>query len=424
MNIIKALLIVSTAVTVCLALDISGTVTDTGGTPLEGAAVWLEELGVSDKTGADGKFALIDTTTGIIGQTIHPPHKISVKVNEGVLLITAAERAPVKIITYNLQGKLLFTFQKSMDIGRYSVALPDFGAGVYVYKVRSGRSEFVLRSCSIDKVSACTIVPVHGSQSIALSRHMMSSDTINDIIAATMEGYLNYRVIVTNSDTSGIEIKMIVCAGTITDYDGHEYQTVRIGNQVWMTENLKTTRYDDGTISGYFFYDNDSVANAVKYGALYNWHAMASGKLAPTGWHVPDTTEWNILVNYLVLNGYNWDGTTDTTVQDKIGKSLAAKTDWNYKIGKSLAAKTDWNYSRIEGNVGNDLSSNNSSGFSALPGGYRFSSGSFNHIGYYGFWWSVVPNAHRRYLGFRHDNIGSLSGDNDEYGLSVRCVKD
>jgi uncharacterized protein (TIGR02145 family) len=321
-------------------------------------------------------------------------------VNEGVLLITAAERAPVKIITYNLQGKLLFTFQKSMDIGRYSVALPDFGAGVYVYKVRSGRSEFVLRSCSIDKVSACTIVPVHGSQSIALSRHMMSSDTINDIIAATMEGYLNYRVIVTNSDTSGIEI----------NYDGHEYQTVQIGNQVWMTENLKTTRYKDGTISGYYFYDNDSVANAVKYGALYNWHAMASGKLAPTGWHVPDTTEWNILVNYLVLNGYNWDGTTDTTVQDKIGKSLAAKTDWNY--------------SRVEGDVGNDMQSNNSTGFSALPGGYRFGGGSFNYIGYYGLWWSAVPFAYRRYLGFSYDNLGSYSGDNDNYGFSVRCVKD
>ncbi len=101
--------------------------------------------------------------------------------------------------------------------------------------------------------------------------------------------------------------------GSVTDIDGNAYRTVRIGSQEWMNENLKTTRYNDGqpipNITGdsewhnlstpaYCWYNND-VSNGVHYGALYNWSAVNTGRLAPSGWHVPSRDEWNTLINYL-----------------------------------------------------------------------------------------------------------------------------
>ena len=106
-------------------------------------------------------------------------------------------------------------------------------------------------------------------------------------------------------------------AGTVKDADGNKYNTVKIGNQVWMVENLKTTKYNDGTeilnvtsdtqwanltTGAYCNYDN-LESNAEIYGRLYNWYAVNTGKLAPAGWHVPTDDDWIILENYLIANG-------------------------------------------------------------------------------------------------------------------------
>jgi len=107
--------------------------------------------------------------------------------------------------------------------------------------------------------------------------------------------------------------------------------------------------------------DNNNTTNAdsiKKYGALYDWYAASPTnvkKIAPAGWHVPSDAEWDTLQNYLTAKGYNRDGTTTGN-----------------KIEKALAAKTDWVTYSTNGTIGSDLSKNNSSGFSALPGGYRF----------------------------------------------------
>ncbi len=213
--------------------------------------------------------------------------------------------------------------------------------------------------------------------------------------------------------------------GTMTDIEGNVYKTIRIGNQWWMAENLRTTKYNDGTpipcvensaiwgnltMPGYCYYNNDFVANAVKYGALYNDYAVNTGKLAPAGWHVPDTTDWNTLENYLIANGYNWDGTTTGN-----------------KIAQSMAAKTNWDTYSNPGTIGDDLTKNNRSGFSALPGGSRFFNGSFNYIGRNGFWWSATENnavnAYYRNLNYDYVGLNRLNCDKG-YGFSVRCVKD
>src|ERR1035437_7296556 len=180
-------------------------------------------------------------------------------------------------------------------------------------------------------------------------------------------------------------------ASTVTDKDGNVYHTVTIGTQTWMVENLKTTKYNDGTAiplvtdntawhnlstPAYCWYNNDATTYKNKYGALYNWYTVNTGKLDPTGWHVPTDAEWTTLENYLYANGYNYDGSTSG--YPTYAKSLAAATDWAIDIDTYDADA-----------IGNDLSKNNSTGFSALPGGDRSSSfGSFYDVGYHGYWWS------------------------------------
>ena len=101
--------------------------------------------------------------------------------------------------------------------------------------------------------------------------------------------------------------------GTITDIDGNSYRTVIIGEQEWMGENLKVTRFNDGkeipyvpemdewtrvTGPAYSWYDND-ISNKDTYGALYNWFAVSSGKLCPAGWRIPDDSDWEVLTDFL-----------------------------------------------------------------------------------------------------------------------------
>ncbi len=214
-----------------------------------------------------------------------------------------------------------------------------------------------------------------------------------------------------------------IAGDPITDIDGNVYQTVIIGNQIWTAENLRVTTFNDGTpiphktddkewkddTSGAFcYYVNDSITYSIKYGALYNWYAINTNKLAPTGWRVPTDSDWTELINYLIANGYNWDGSTMTD-----------------KTGKSLAAKTDWLSSDRLGSVGYNILSNNSSGFSALPGGERLKYGHFQYQGYIGYWWSATeyaPYAYYRVLNHVYEYFYK-SNENKGFGYSVRLVK-
>jgi len=233
--------------------------------------------------------------------------------------------------------------------------------------------------------------------------------------------------------------QMIANAGTVTDADGNVYQTVKIGNQVWMTENLRVTKYSDGsaillvtdsdlwrricslTTPAYCYYKNMTNTDSIKkYGALYNWHVVNPAnpkKIAPTGWHVPFDVEWDTLQNYLIAKGYNWDGTITGN-----------------KIAKSLAAKTDWWTNSTRGTIGCDLTMNNSSGFSALPGGYRGDDGAFSVQSVDGLWWSATEYgasaACYRCLGCGHDSLNNGYGHLIRFnltkscGFSIRLVKD
>jgi uncharacterized protein (TIGR02145 family) len=208
----------------------------------------------------------------------------------------------------------------------------------------------------------------------------------------------------------------------IDQRDGKKYKTVKIGDQVWMAENLAYLPAVHSPTSGsntepryyVYGYNGSEVATAKQqpnyttYGVLYNWSAARTA--CPSGWHLPTDAEWTALENYLIANGYNYDGT-------KTGN----------KIAKSLAATTNWSADSDIGTIGNNLSLNNKSGFSALPGGGRDRGGLFEEVGEHGSWWSYTEydssNAWGR--GFGYDDVLVKRGPGSKsFGASVRCIRD
>jgi uncharacterized protein (TIGR02145 family) len=186
------------------------------------------------------------------------------------------------------------------------------------------------------------------------------------------------------------------------DIEGNIYSITTIGTQVWMTENLKTTKYNDGNEISLVI-DNTSWLelstpaycsyNNVGYGALYNWYAVNTGKLCPIGWHVPNDTDWTALMEF--LGGSNIAG----------GKLK----DTGYWLSPNNGAT-------------------NESGFAALPGGWRLPTGEYQYIGEYGFWWSSIEydalSAMRWVLGYSMSDFIGNGGWNKKLGCSVRCIKD
>jgi uncharacterized protein (TIGR02145 family) len=211
--------------------------------------------------------------------------------------------------------------------------------------------------------------------------------------------------------------------GTINDIDNNSYKTIPIGTQVWMAENLRVTKYCDGTsiplitnagvwnglASGaYCNYSNDPIFETT-FGHLYNFYAVIdSRKLCPSGWHVPSDAEWTTLTDYLIGNSYGYQGS---------GSDIA----------KSMAGTNIWMTYTTAGTVGNDMASNNSSGFTALPGGLRNLTGIFVSIGMVGCWWSstvyTTSNSWLRILNYNFYEAGRTN-NTKSCGLSVRCVKD
>ena len=207
-------------------------------------------------------------------------------------------------------------------------------------------------------------------------------------------------------------IKDTLLPPSITDADGNVYDTIHIGNQVWLKQNLKTTRYANGNLiphvsdsatwsnlssGAYINYNNDTAIAGV-YGKLYNWHAVVDSRnLCPDGWHIPSDNEWNILTTY--LGGQNIAG----------GKLKEAGTlHWNSP------------------NTG----ATNETDFTALPGGLKKTYSSFQGSGDFGFFWSSTEEgsnyAYFRILDYISTSIITMAGYNNfkTDGMSVRCIQD
>ena len=217
---------------------------------------------------------------------------------------------------------------------------------------------------------------------------------------------------------------------TFTDErDGHVYQMVTIGDQIWMAENLawlpsvNSVLESSATEARYYVYGYDgndvSAAKASAtyqtFGALYNWTAAQSA--CPDGWHLPSVAEWEELENYLIANGYNYDGSTEAN-----------------KLAKALAARTSWYPYPAPGTPGDKMGLNNSSRFGALPGGHKDYT-TWMYVTLTGNWWTSTLSGSTGYwddpeawveqinsneiMSFRRNN-----GSTYNNGFSIRAVKD
>ncbi len=235
------------------------------------------------------------------------------------------------------------------------------------------------------------------------------------ISGLTQETEYHFRVKATNDlgtvygEDSTFTTVITGITGSVQDVESNTYQTIGIGFQQWMTSNLKTRKYNDGSAiplvtsdsawsaidsDAYCWYNNDSASNHATYGVLYNWPAINTGKLCPSGWHVPTNADFSELVDFL-------------------GGAAAA--------GGLLkeTGTTHWNSPNTDASDEYD--------FTALGGGKRFENGSFDFVKGEGNWWSSTNysslTANYFYMIFDFGN-SFQAYTNKKQGMSVRCVKD
>lgn len=195
---------------------------------------------------------------------------------------------------------------------------------------------------------------------------------------------------------------------TVTDIEGNVYSIVTIGDQTWMAENLRVTKYNDDTdipqeqgtawenltTPAYCWYENKEDSIGDIYGALYNWFVVNTGKLCPEGWHVPTDDEWTQLIDFLGGEG--------------VAGGMLKEEGTEHWFAPNTGATDE-------------------EGFSALPGGYRNYDGLYYSIGNNGNWWSSTEeNAGNSWYRSMFADVDDVNRQNylKQRGFSIRCVKD
>jgi uncharacterized protein (TIGR02145 family) len=328
----------------------------------------------------------------------------------------------------DMTGKVLTQYKGYIENYTQEFSLSGIKNGLHIITVQGNGYQFSEKLLSNRKSTGKANIVKFSSniQAVAENKSILDSKGVqgNVNMNYTSGERLKYTAVSGNNSTVMTDIpaadKTVTFAFTESkDGDNNYYPVVQINTQLWMAENLKTTKYNDGsaipnitantawealTTGAYCDYDN-TPANSTIYGRLYNWYAVdnnAATKVAsnggknvcPTSWHVPTDTEWTTLIDYLG------------------GVSVAG--------GKLKETGTiHW----LSPNTG----ATNETGFTALPGGRRIGNGTYDNVGYYGFWWSATEysttDAWYRYMGYG-SIVGFISSYLKRNGFSVRCVRD
>lgn len=343
---------------------------------------------------------------------------------------------------FDMSGIQVTQIQSYFDNSTQEFRLSGTRKGFYIVNVRGSNYQFSGKLiCNGNSGGAITIEKISSNQTIDVKEPEGSS-----------KGYKETQGIIDMPYTSGERLKFTAISGdyrtietdipdktktiifdliSVVDKDTNNYHVVKIGDQSWMEENLKTTKYRDGTsiplvlnnmewsnltTPSYSWYSNSKESFKDPYGAIYNGYTIGTGKLCPIGWHVPTVDEWGSMIDYLMINDFAYHGEPGA-----IAKSLASKTGWN-------VPQPTLNHGYLlpvpDGVVGKDAQYNNSTGFNGMPGGMRNPDGTFSGIGYVGVWNTASGTSSM--WDFSMYNKGSIIQQGDDYrpaGFSIRCIK-
>ena len=363
--------------------------------------------------------------------------------------LTLSENEHIIMRVFDITGKSVAYYEGQLEAGKHDFDIVLSTPQTYILQVvtskktyaikmvnvgRGGEDEISLKTFDNEAVVKSTKQIMEYDFEVGDCMHYQGFVTIGNTMVMTepvTQNQYNSETITFLLATQQADGQPCPGAATVTDIDSNTYNTVRIGYQCWMKENLRTTRYANGTtislgsststITSYRYYPNNDSSNVSIYGYLYNWPAVMHGAssstanpsgvqgICPDGWHVPSDAEWTQLTNY-VSNQIQYQCDNNS---GNIAKVLASTTGWASNDNNTCA-------------VGNNPSTNNSTGFSALPAGFC------DYGSYYGFGisaniWSATEDndsrAYSRYLGYNNANV--LRGYGHKYdGFSVRCVRD
>jgi uncharacterized protein (TIGR02145 family) len=333
---------------------------------------------------------------------------------QSILTFVVPENGHAVICIVDLSGRTIYQISLLLSPGAHSFRVSGISQGMYFVKVTGKNYDYSTKLISHSNLQSEVkieyVTPIKNTTGNQLKSTTATIDmpyTNGDqLLFKGISGI--YSTIVTDVPVSSktITFNFVAC----TDNDNNNYTVVQVDTQTWMAENLKVTHYRNGeeipnvtsggdwydlTTGALCWYNNDEASYKILYGALYNWYALTDSRnLCPTDWHSPTDAEWTTLSTY--LGGQYAAG----------GKMKETGT-------------THWNAP--------NFGATNSSGFTALPGGFRSSTGGFTSLGNSIIFWSSTEygsgNAWSYHLGYDNGFAIRLY-DNDQSGYSVRCVKD
>ena len=343
----------------------------------------------------------------------------------------------------DISGREIARRQDLLSEGIHTYRIEGPGRGIYYVKVNSGN--YSAGGCLVSNASLNDRVNLfYENTTPAITGKNYPEDSKGEVIMGYTEGdRLKFTGMTESAGTVITEV--ITSNKTITfdffpciDKDNNVYPVVKIGDQIWMSINLKTTKFNDGTAipyvtddytwyqqrePAYCWYLHDETKFRNLCGGIYNYYVASSGNICPTGWRVPAYNDWLDLEQYLIANGYNYDGTTSG---NKIGKSLAATPMIALVLTPSVPFT--WESTNNTGTPGSlDYPiKRNSTGFSAIPVGYRSANGNFMNLYITGPWWSSTEKdmgfAWYRWVQNANEGFHTVSSYKWN-GFGIRCIK-